>query len=171
LFVSSVREDNLRRQLWFDGRKFSVLDVGKNSYDSVTLKKATDLDKLFDILRDRYQLGFPVVDLLYSNPYASYAGYILSVAYVGKRSINGVSAHQISIESTDADWQIWIKDGDAPVPMRLAVSYVTQAEKPGYITELSDWQINAGVNRDRFTFNAPGGAMKAELLKRTAAEK
>jgi hypothetical protein len=57
------------------------------------------------------------------------------------------------------------------VPLRLAVSYVTQAEKPGYITLLSDRQINAGLNSDRFTFNAPGGAMKAEPLKRTAGKK
>jgi hypothetical protein len=167
LYVRSVREDNMRRQFWFDGEKFSLLDTVKNRYDSVTLKEAIVLDKLFDVLRDRYNLGFPVVDLLYSKPYSSNSGHILSVAYIGKRVINGVSTHHISIESDIADWQIWVKDGDMPVPLRLAVSYVTHAEKPGYITVLSDWQLNAGLNKDRFTFNAPGGATKANLLKRT----
>ena len=124
------------------------------------------LDQLFDKLRNRYGMGFPVVDLLYSKPFAAYANDIVSAVYVGKRTIDGMAAHHLSVESSSSDWQIWVRDGNAPVPLRLAVTYVLHAERPGFITILSNWKMDAKPSAGQFTFHAPSGAKKVTLLKK-----
>lgn len=165
IHVRSVREDGVQREIWFDGRQVTALDLVKNGYQAVTLEKAAGLDDLFDALGERYNVSFPVIDLLYSKPFARISGDIVSAVYVGKRNIGGVPTHLVSLESNASDWQIWIKDGKEPFPMRIAVTYVTHAERPGFISILSDWRRNDDAPASKFAFKPPPGARAMQLFQ------
>ena len=55
---------------------------------------------------------------------------------------------------------------DKPVILRMAVTYVTQAERPGYVTVMGNWKVNGEVQASLFTPNVPKGARRQKFLKK-----
>ncbi len=63
------------------------------------------------------------------------------------------------------DWQIWIEDGDVPLPRKIVVTYKNMVGAPQHSILLSDWDLGAEVEDDWFVAEVPGGAVKAEFMK------
>ena len=45
---------------------------------------------------------------------------VLTGEYVGVTELSGVRCHHLAFRSGDVDWQIWIEDGDKPLPRKTA---------------------------------------------------
>jgi len=163
-------ERGTTREMWFDGTSVTVFQVNKNIFDVAAMKlsaKATN-DDFLDALSARLGVSFPIIDLLYSNIARNVRENLISGVYLGKRNmiLDGTRAHHISFESQNADWQIWVAVGDKPVILRMAVTYVTQAERPGYVTIMGNWKVNSEVQASLFTPNVPKGARRQKFLKK-----
>ena len=146
LHASMRNESGEKRELWFDGKTLTVLHADKGVYDTHAMKGVANLDKFFAYVQTNFGVTFPMIDFLRHHPSAGLADDLISGVYVGKRTLlDGAQTHYLSFESQDADWQLWVREGDRPVPVRLVVTYVTVDERPGYIARMSDWQINESI--------------------------
>lgn len=171
IHVRLRNEAGAKREVWFDGKTFAVLRVDQGVYDSITPKGVATLDQLIAYIETNFGVTFPVSDFIRSDTEAMLTRDLISGVYVGKRTLlDGTKTHYLSFESQDSDWQLWVRAGKRPLPMRLVVSYVTVAERPGFIATLRDWKINQPIAGGRFTASMPAGAKRKAFLKKKAGK-
>jgi hypothetical protein len=142
-----------------DGNQFSVYNSDKHTY--ATAPAHGNLGQAADQARSQLQVDAPGVDLLASNPYDALTEGATGGRYIGLVPMGGgVMAHQIAVSKKDVDYQIWIQDGPQPVPLRYVVTGKNMAGNPQFTIVLRNWQPNAQVSGDSFTFTPPAGARK-----------
>jgi hypothetical protein len=142
-----------------DGKQLSVYNSDKNTY--ATKPAPDNLDQAADEARTELQVNAPGVDLIASNPYEALTEGATEGHYVGLVPMGGgVMAHQLAVTKKNVSYQIWIKDGAEPVPLRYVVMGREMKGSPQFTIELHNWQPNAQAPADSFTFTPPPGAKK-----------
>jgi hypothetical protein len=149
----------------YDGDQFSIYGKRTNMY--ATAPAPPDLDRAIDRARDKLGIFAPGGDLLYSNAYAVLTEDVVEGRYVGKEPIEGVEAHHLAFRGKDVDWQIWVKDGPEPLPLRYVITSKNEPGQPEFVVRLSNWQPRAQLSAQDFTFTPPPGAKKIEFLSRS----
>jgi hypothetical protein len=162
--------DTLSRASWYDGRTATVLDKERNVY--VTVEAPGTIDATLDMLADEYGVVLPLVDLLYSDPYAVLMEGVTYGRYLGIHQAAGIACHHLAFSQDTIEWQIWIDAGDKPLPRKLVISYVQEPGEPQYSATIRRWTLEAKVPEGLFTFEAPEGAQKidAKAVTRPKAE-
>jgi hypothetical protein len=142
-----------------DGKQFSVFNSDKNIY--AMAPAPGNLDQAADDARHQLEVDAPGVDLLASNPYAALTEGATEGHYVGLVPMGGgVMAHQLAVTKKNVTYQIWIKDGPEPLPLRYVVTGKNMQGSPQFTIDLRNWQPNAQVPADSFTFTPPANATK-----------
>jgi hypothetical protein len=158
--------DTLSRASWYDGRTVTVLDKEHNVY--ATIEAPGTIDATFDKLTDEYGVVLPLVDLLYSDPYAVLMAGVTYGRYLGLHQAAGVACHHLAFSQDTIEWQIWIDAGEKPLPRKLVITYVQEPGEPQYSAVIRRWNLDAKVPDGLFTFEVPEGAQKidAQAMKR-----
>ena len=157
------------RQLFYDGKSFSLYTPEQNVYASA-VAPAT-LDETLNLLEDRYRISMPVADLLFADPQSRLVQNLKSETYVGRILVRGVICHHLAFRTPEVDWEIWIEDGPRPLPRRLTLIDKSVEGSPAMSAALTDWDVAPQFTADLFTFNPPPNAQKiAFLVDRPAAQ-
>ena len=72
---------------------------------------------MLDHLIDEYDYVLQLGDLLYSDVYGTLGDVLLSAVHLGRKLVGGRPCHHLSLEFAGADAQLWVQDGDDPVPV------------------------------------------------------
>jgi hypothetical protein len=62
------------------------------------------------------------------------------------------------------DFQVWIAQGDQPVPRRIVITYRGETGQPQFWADLSDWNLAPDVSDSLFAFTPPNGAERIQFL-------
>jgi hypothetical protein len=152
--------DTLNRAAWYDGKTVTLLDKDDNVY--ATVEALATIDATYDMLEAEYGFSLPLVDLLYSDPYAVLMEGVTYGRYLGIHQAAGVACHHLAFSQDTIEWQIWIDAGDEPLPRKLVISYVAEPGEPQYSAVIRRWTLDAPVPEGLFTFEAPEGAQKID---------
>jgi hypothetical protein len=166
-FAADATGDTLNRATWYDGRVFTALDKESNVY--ATLESAGTIDATLDKLQDDYGLVLPLVDILYSDPYAVLMEGVTYGRYLGIHLAAGVPCHHLVFAQATIEWQIWIDAGEQPLPRKLVITYVQEPGEPQYGATIRRWSLEPAVPEGLFTFEAPEGARKVDLTAKKAS--
>jgi len=149
-------------EIFFNGNQLTLFGRRINAYAQQALTGTVD----DAILAVEAQTGipFPGADLLFANPYAVLSEGVESSTYVGTAYIDGVEVHHLAFREADVDWQLWVRTGDVPLPMKYVITTKWLTGAPQYEIRLRDWNTNPPVSQDAFTFTAPTGARLLEVL-------
>src|SRR5262249_6825764 len=95
--------------------------------------------------------------------FVSHAGTLLdrrvkSVEYVEKTGILGAPAHHLVGRTDTVNFQIWIADGDQPLPQRLVLTYPKAPGQPQFRAQFVDWNVAPEAADTVFAFAPPAGA-------------
>jgi hypothetical protein len=153
----------------YDGKRFSVYNRDHNVY--ATASAPREFDTAIDEARERLQIDAPGGDLLGSDAYGSLTEGMSEGRYIGLEPVDGVMAHHIIGSKKDTEWQIWIKDGPEPLPLRYVVTSRDLPGNPEFTLELRNWQPNATVATGSFAFNPPRGAKRVAFAPPKKAER
>jgi hypothetical protein len=143
-------------EIVFDGKTLSLLGKDANAYTRIEVPG--DIDHLVDELRDTYHRPAPAADLLMSNVAAQLDPLVTDVKDLGSGVIRGVDCDHLAFRTEQADFQIWIAQGDRPFPCRYAITTTSVPGWPQYTIDVRDWKTGADVVAADFGFNAPAGA-------------
>jgi len=149
-------------EVFFDGKKVSLF--GKNLNIYVQKEVAGNTDEAFAVITSHLGIDLPGVDLLSGDPYAVLSSGITSSGYHGTEYVQGVECHHLSFREDEVDWQLWVKTGDEPVPMKYVITTKWLTGAPQYSVQMSDWNLKPAIAAARFTFTAPKGATKLQTL-------
>jgi hypothetical protein len=149
-------------ELIYDGKQLTI--HGKTVGGYVQKDLAGTIDQAISAIETGSGLSLPGADLLLSDPYAVLSSGVTSSGYYGRAFVGGVQCHHLAFRTDKVDWQIWVKEGAEPLPMKYVITSKWMAGAPQYSVELSDWNVKPVIPADRFVFAVPQGAKKLQAL-------
>ena len=165
-YARVLRDDGRTTQVWFDGESLSIAISGVKGAQYAAIaapKDAKTIDGILDHLIDEYDYVLQLGDLLYSDVYGTLGDELLSAVHLGRTLVGGRPCHHLSLEFDGADAQLWVQDGDDPVPCRWAFTLRDEPSEPLFVSSFDSWVSNLSVDSARFRFVAPAGAKKMEM--------
>jgi hypothetical protein len=147
---------------FYDGKTLTI--YGKKADAYAQAEAPPTLDEAIDFARDRLDLEAPGADLLYSNPYQALTEDGVSGTRVGTGVIEGTACDHLAFRGGQTDWQLWIEQGDRPLPRRYVITTRDVASFPEFSVEMHDWNTSAELSDAYFDFVPPANSRRIEFL-------
>ena len=160
-FVIERIGDYKDRRFTYDGKQLTVSSPRTAYYAQV--EAPPTIRETLALAADRYGIELPLTDLFrWSEPGGGRADDIQEALYVGPALIDGTRTDHYAFREAEVDWQIWIAQGDSPVPRKIVITDRTDPSSPQYTATLS-WNFRPAFDAQTFAFQAPAGALPIRL--------
>jgi hypothetical protein len=146
----------------YDGSKVTLLGKELNAYVQKDLTGT--IDDAVRALEQRTGLALPAADLLLSDSYSALTSGVVSSGHYGKAFVGGVETHHLGFRTPDVDWQIWVKAGDEPLPMKYVITTKWVTGAPQYSIQMRNWNTDPVIPPAAFSFVPPQGSIGLEVL-------
>src|SRR5262245_13190156 len=158
--------DLANQEFFYDGKTLTLYNPRENLY-ATTAAPAT-LDEMLDFAREKLDIVAPATELLYKNAAEKMLKESTSGFVVGQSVVGGVKTSHLAFRGAEVDWQIWIEDGDKPLPRKLIISSKKVSGEPEFTVLMRNWDVAPKFTDQEFTFKPPKGAKKVEFLRLTS---
>lgn len=152
----------IAQTFYYDGQSLSV-NLPEYKYYATAAVPAT-LDGMLDTARDKLRVIAPGADFVYANAYERLTEGLTSAYVIGKAVIDGAPCDHIAFRNAEVDWQVWIQQGDKPVPRKFVVTSKKMPQSPQFTSLMSNWQTAPKVSASTFSFVPPEGAQKIDFV-------
>ena len=161
-FHYSTKIDEAHRdlQFFYNGKTFTI--YGNTNKFYATVPAPATIHELLDVAKDRYDIDLPFRDLFSWGTDKADVAAIQSALYIGPTKIDGVPYDHYAFRNVDVDWQIWIQQGKKPLPGKLVITTMDEAEHPQYVSNMS-WNLSPKINNKAFTFVPPKDSHKIDF--------
>ncbi len=146
----------------FDGKTLTIFAKGNNAYTQ--LESPGAIDDAILTFESKTGLDAPGADLLFADVYTTLMDDVALGAYLGVARVNGLPCHHLAFRQSRVDWQLWVKTGDEPLPMKYVITSKWITGAPQYSLRFRDWNVAPRIDENLFTFTAPEGAEKLETI-------
>ena len=158
LRMEAEKSNGARSLVVFDGKEISTYDEAARVYAQTPQLGGVD-ESLVYFVRD-LGMRLPLAALFLSRAATELDRRVRSVAYVEKTGILGAPAHHLVGRTDTVDFQVWIADGDQPLPQRIVLTYPGSPGQPQFRAQFSAWNLTPEATESLFTFTAPAGTSK-----------
>ena len=152
---------------YYDGKTLSVYLPDDRYYATVAVPST--IEAALDFARDKLDVVAPASDLVYRNAFEVLTDGLTSAFIVGKAIVGGVRCIHIAFRNPEVDWQLWIQEGDKPLPRKFIVTSKRVPESPEFIVVMSKWDTAPKLTDAMFTFVPPKNARRIDFLPVSAA--
>lgn len=149
---ADIETDSKAREIFYDGKNFTLLAPGSGFY--ATVAAPPSIRALLTEIDAKYGIEFPLVDLFLWGEDTDAAAAVTAAAVVGTSKIGGQTADHYAFRQDGIDWEIWIAQGAAPLPLRYVITTTDEPGEPQYTANLT-WDTQAKPDDAVFTFT-PG---------------
>jgi hypothetical protein len=162
--VATRRGEVTEQSLWFDGESLSLFSPAEGFYAAA--QGPTTIDAALDFARDELDLIAPAGDLIYSDAYTSLVADMTAGFVVSKKAwIDGQSCSHLAFRKPGVDIQIWIANGERPLPLKYVLSTTDVPANPQFMLTLSDWNTSPRIDKKTFHFTPPAGARRIDFVR------
>lgn len=172
------RPDRLRNEsigapgdLLFVFNKGGFLLVDKENKSYVAEKAPDTIDAVIDELATKYGRASPLSDFVRADPYKGLIAGVREARYVGTGQIYDHKSHHLVFRQKYLDWQLWVEDGETPLPRKFVITYKRQAGQPQYSAHLHHWDLEPKLGPKLFDLTPPEGMKKVEIAPAAPAKK
>ena len=158
LRVESARSDGAKMLAVFTGTEIALIDVTANVI--ATAPQPGPIDETLVHFVQNLGMRLPLAVMLLSRLPAELDGRVKFIDYVEKTGIHGSPAHHLAARTDTVDFQIWITEGDKPLPQRVVITYKNAQGQPQFWAQLSDWNLAPTIAESTFAAIAPEGAQR-----------
>jgi len=158
LRMEGERSDGVKTLTVFNGKEIVLIDETRNVYATAPQPGGLD-DTIVHFVKD-LGMKLPLAVLLVSQLPAELKARVRSVDYVERTNIDGSPSHHLAARTDMVDFQIWVADGDRPLPQRVVITYKQAKGEPQFWAEFSDWNLAPVLDDSTFLAKPPDGAQK-----------
>jgi hypothetical protein len=167
--VRAERKGDLVSQVVvYDGKTITVYNATNNYY--AVAPAPDNIDAALHFARDALDIVPPSGDLIFSNSFDLLTAGVTSGTLVGKSMIGSVRCDHLAFRGPAVDWQIWIADGDQPLPRKYVITTRDDPAQPQFMVLMSNWNVAPSVSDALFRFTPPQGAKKTDFLRLDTAK-
>jgi hypothetical protein len=149
-------------EFYFDGKTLTLYGRKPNAY--IQRDVAGVIDDGIRAIEDETGVSAAGADLLFADPYAVLSEGVQSGRYLGKAYVDGLECHHLAFREDEFDWQLWVRTGDKPLPMRYVITSIWQTGAPQLEVSMRDWNTSPKITDKQFVFTAPAGATKLDAM-------
>ena len=132
------------------------------------LERAGPLADALDRLLTEHGVPTPLADLIHPRLYAEVADRVTGGVWIGEVTLDGVACDHLAFRTDQVDFQIFVRGGDEPVPMRVVIDYRDEEGAPQFRANLRDWELSPDLPDELFRFVPAAGSQRVpfgELLE------
>ncbi|HEX7853754.1 MAG TPA: DUF2092 domain-containing protein [Sphingobium sp.] len=159
-FFISVDSAQRTRRFYYDGKQVAVYAPTTGYYAMIPAPPTTR--QVLDDLANRLDVETPLADLLQWGAAGVHTEGIKSALYAGPDRVGGQECDHYAFRQPGADWQLWIRKGDTPLPCKLVIVNTDDPAQP-QTTTVFNWTPNQQFTESTFTFTPPAKAMRIQL--------
>ena len=159
---SERTSDIMRQVLYYDGESVTLVNPGDGVY--ATVPAPATLDGMLDFAREVLDIVAPAGDLITRDAYERLMSDTRSGFVVGKSYIAGVRCDHLAFRGYDVDWQVWIEDGDRPVPRKFVITTLDVEQAPQAEVLVTRWTSSPSIKKAQFEFTPPAGMLRVEFV-------
>jgi hypothetical protein len=156
---AALTSDRQQRSFFYDGTTFTLWARRRNYY--ATVSAPATLEALGDRIESRYG-ALPAADLFAGDDDRHVSARLIAAAAVGPEVVGDISCEHFAFREANLDWQIWIEQGDCPLPHKIVVTTSSDPEQPQY-TSVMTWNLAPPVSDAVFTFEPTADARRITL--------
>jgi hypothetical protein len=157
---AEVENDRHDRIYVYDGKTFTLYGKRLNFY--ATVPAPPTIRELIDRLDEKYGFSVPFEDLFRWGAPGSGEAKITGAMEVGPSVVLGTTCKHYAFRQADIDWQLWIQEGEFPLPRKLAITTRTDDARPQHVAVYT-WNLAPSFNDATFEFKPPEGAGRVVL--------
>lgn len=166
--VHKVWEIGKDQQFFYDGKTFTIYGNTNKYYASFPAPDT--IGKLIAAAAEKHDIQMPLSDLFIWGTDKAEVDDIQSAFHVYSTRIGDVLCDHYAFRQADIDWQLWIKKGDKPLPIKLVITTKQEEGSPQYVS-IFKWNLSPKINDQLFTFVPPKDSYKIKFAEmETAAE-
>ena len=158
LRIEEVSSDGSSDLALFDGKLMTVFNADANVFAQAQQPGSVD-DALLYFVRDLH-MRMPMAQLLSSRVRTEFPALVRKVDYVESTDLRGIAAHHIAGSTDSVDFQLWIAEGERPLPLRVVIRYIHEPGQPQFWSEFTDWNTSPKLSGSTFQLALPKDARK-----------
>jgi hypothetical protein len=160
-FVIDYESDIKSRRFIYDGKNFTVYSPKLGYYATVPAPPTNK--EVLDTIYNKFGISLPLEDLFRWGAGDEDRAKALKSAYkVGTATIDGTETDHYAFREEDVDWEVWIQQGDQPLPRKLVIVDRNDPARPTFSTRLT-WVVNPTFTDADFAFVPDANAKKIQL--------
>ena len=158
LRIEGERSDGVKTLIVFNGKEIVLIDKTSDVYATAPQPGGLD-DAIVYFVKD-LGMQLPLAVLFLSQMPAELKDRVRSIDYVERTNIDGVPSHHLAARTDMVDFQIWVADGDRPLPQRIVITYKQAKGEPQFRAQFSDWNLAPVLDDSTFVAKPADGAQK-----------
>ena len=153
--------DDGSRKLFYDGNTVVLaIDDGK---EYASLPVPNTIQQMMYVVMGRFGVDFPLADFLTDSPDKAFLTGVTAGRELNAVTIDGVPCrHFVFSQPPGLQLELWLETERA-LPRRLIVIDNSLPNRPNFVAELSDWNLNVHTADSEFAFAPPAGAKQIEF--------
>lgn len=155
-----------RRQYFYDGRTLTVWAPRQGYY--ATVAAPPTIKEMIDQASERLGLVVPLADMFELGIDPVLTNRITSGFLVGTETVDDQKCLHYAFRQPNVDWEIWIREGDQPLPCMYRITDLRDPARPDYEAVL-EWDLQPTITPETFTFVPPEGAERIPVATATAS--
>ena len=155
--------DIVDQELYYDGKTLTLYNPDKKFY--ATINAPPTLEEALDFGREVLDVHAPGADFIYKTSYDRLMEDVVSGLYVGMSVFRGIRCHHLAFRGKEVDWQIWVQDGEKPLPRKYVITSKWMAGAPQFTILVKGWNLSPKLTEDMFTFSPPKDAKMIDFIR------
>jgi hypothetical protein len=160
--------DLVDQVFYYDGKSFTLHNPSGNYYATISVPGT--LEEMLDFAREKLDIVAPASDLLYKNAFDILTEEVTTGFVVGKGVVDGVRCDHLAFRAPHVDWQIWIEEGERPLPRKLVITTRDKANAPQFTVVMSNWNLSPKLTEGMFSFQPPKCPTKVDFVLKEGAD-
>jgi hypothetical protein len=157
------KSDIANQEFFYDGKTLTLYNPKENLYATTTAPPT--IDETIDFAREKLDIVAPASELLYKNAAEKMLKESSSGFVVGPSVVAGIKCTHLAFRGSEVDWQIWIQEGDKPLPRKFILTSKQVKGEPEFTVVIRSWDVAPKLTNQEFSFVPPKSAKKIEFLK------
>ncbi|MEP4146112.1 MAG: DUF2092 domain-containing protein [Halioglobus sp.] len=154
-----------QKHIYFHQGNLTVYSSENSFYGQANIPK--EIEAAADFAIEELDLEAPLMDLIYRDLSTQLAKSDDSVIYLADKSrVAGVDCHHLVIRGPEIDLQVWIEEGDRPLPRKIAMTSKWESGSPRFTANLA-WDTAPKISLEEFNFKVPEGAVNIGFVQQT----
>jgi hypothetical protein len=122
-----------------------------------------NLETALHFALDEFDVETPMMDFIFADTLDHLVNDHDTVIYLTDKSrIRGVDCHHVVIRAPGVDVQLWVEEGDRPVPRKVMITSVSEPGSPRHYAFM-DWRELTDLDDTLFEFDAPEDSIEIEF--------
>lgn len=134
-FAIKYVSDKKDRDFFYDGKQFTEYSPNLGYYATVAAPPTNR--EVLDTIYNNYGVRLPLEDLFrWNDTNDSRIGNFRAAYNLGTVTLDGVKTTHYAFREPDIDWEVWIDQGDKPLPRKLSIVDRSDPARPAFTTRL-----------------------------------